>query len=89
LILTTYTFLVAAYASFLENKTGSFSIGKQFDAVVWNQSLLSTSQETILDTGVLSTIVDGKAVWGKLYRSAESNPEAFRRDSSKVWSYSG
>ncbi|GHJ88849.1 hypothetical protein NliqN6_5251 [Naganishia liquefaciens] len=78
----------AAYASFLENKTGSFSVGKQFDAVVWSQSLISTPQDTILDTRVLSTIIDGKAVWGKLFQSAQSNPQAFRRDPSRVWSYS-
>lgn len=79
--------IAAAYASFLDKKTGSFSIGKQFDAVVWDQHLLHIPQEKILDTKVLSTIIDGKVAWGTLYRNAEHNAESYRRDPSKTWTY--
>ncbi|KAI5451613.1 hypothetical protein NCC49_001594 [Naganishia albida] len=77
----------AAYASFLEQTTGSFSIGKQFDAVIWDQNLLSIPQKRILDTKVLSTIIDGKVAYGKLYRNAEQDPASYRRNPNKVWTY--
>lgn len=66
----------------MEEQTGSFSVGKQFDAVVWDQNILTVPQEDILDTKVLSTIVDGKAAWGKLFGNSPSQRRANDRDYS-------
>ncbi|KAJ9122933.1 hypothetical protein QFC24_003971 [Naganishia onofrii] len=74
--------IFAAYASFMEEQTGSFSVGKQFDAVVWDQNILTVPQEDILDTKVLSTIVDGKAAWGKLFGNSPRQRRANDRDYS-------
>ncbi|KAJ9119110.1 hypothetical protein QFC22_003601 [Naganishia vaughanmartiniae] len=72
--------IYAAYASFMEKQTGSFSIGKQFDAVVWDQNILNVPQEDILRTKVLSTIIDGKAAWGRLFGNGPHPRQANTRE---------
>ena len=57
----------AAYASFQENTTGSFRVGKKFDAVVWDKDIMRVEPATsVLQAKVKATIVDGKAVYGSL-----------------------
>ncbi|KAK8846587.1 hypothetical protein IAR55_005673 [Kwoniella newhampshirensis] len=54
----------AAYASFSENITGSLTIGKRFDAVIWDDDLLTVPEDEMLEVKVKAVIVDGKLVWG-------------------------
>ena len=65
---TTYRkFYSAAYASFQENVTGSFMVGKRFDAVVWDRDIMRIEPPTaVLEAKVLATIVDGKVIYGSL-----------------------
>jgi predicted amidohydrolase YtcJ len=56
---------VAAYASF-SNSTGSLTLGKRFDAVVWDDDLLTVPQEEMLEVRVKATIIDGTLVWGEI-----------------------
>ncbi|KAJ9103233.1 hypothetical protein QFC21_002656 [Naganishia friedmannii] len=74
--------IYAAYASFMENETGSFRKGKQFDAVVWNQNILGVPREDILKTKVLSTVIDGKAAWGTLFGNGPVQRRANAQDTS-------
>ncbi|MDH7604301.1 MAG: amidohydrolase [Melioribacter sp.] len=60
--LKSYT-INGAYASFQENLIGSISIGKLADIVVLSNDLLNCSDEEILSTKVLYTIVDGKILY--------------------------
>jgi len=55
----------AAYASF-SNTTGSLTPGKRFDAVIWDDDLLTVPQEEMLEVRVKGTIIDGRLVWGSL-----------------------
>jgi predicted amidohydrolase YtcJ len=55
----------AAYASF-SNITGSLTPGKRFDAVIWDDDLLTVPQEEILEMRAKGTIIDGRLVWGRL-----------------------
>jgi predicted amidohydrolase YtcJ len=55
----------AAYASF-SNMTGSLAPGKQFDAVVWDDDLLTAPIEEILEITAKATIIDGQVVSGRL-----------------------
>jgi predicted amidohydrolase YtcJ len=57
--LKSYT-LSCAYSAFEENVKGSLEIGKFGDLVILNKDLISCSDEEILDTEVLYTIVGGK-----------------------------
>nr|ODN86000.1 amidohydrolase [Cryptococcus depauperatus CBS 7841] len=56
-----------AYASFSEDRVGSLTPGKKFDAVLWNGDLLSVLDDEILNVEVKAVIVDGKLVYGSLY----------------------
>lgn len=55
----------AAYASF-STMTGSLEKGKRFDAVVWDDDLMTAPQGELLDVRVKTTIVDGQIVFGQL-----------------------
>jgi hypothetical protein len=60
-------FYPAAYASFQENVTGSFKVGKKFDAVIWDRDIMRLEPPTaVLEAKVLATIVDGKVIYGSL-----------------------
>ncbi|KAG7566902.1 hypothetical protein FFLO_01403 [Filobasidium floriforme] len=57
----------AAYASFQENITGSFKVGKKFDAVIWDRDIMRVAPATeVLHAKVSATIVDGRPVYGSL-----------------------
>lgn len=58
--------LPAAYAAFQENITGSIEAGKKADLVVWSQDFMSAGVESILDSKVLASLVDGILIYGKL-----------------------
>jgi len=49
-----------AFAAFEENQKGSLEVGKYADIVILSNDLLSCSEEAILETKVLYTIVDGE-----------------------------
>jgi predicted amidohydrolase YtcJ len=59
------THTAAAYASF-SNKRGSLTPGKRFDAVVWDDDLLTAPIEEILEIAAKATIIDGQVVSGRL-----------------------
>ena len=55
--------LDAAYAGFMEDEVGSIEPGKRADWVVMSQDPMSVPPEQILDTEVVATYVDGRAVY--------------------------
>lgn len=55
-----------AYASFTEDILGSIEIGKRADFTIFSQDIMTVPASTILDTQVVATVIDGKAVYGKL-----------------------
>jgi len=55
-----------AYSSFSESEKGSLSVGKLADIVVLSNDLVEVSDDKILDTKVLYTIVGGKVVYKQL-----------------------
>jgi predicted amidohydrolase YtcJ len=58
---------IAAYASFQENITGSFKVGKKFDAVIWDRDIMQIEPATeVLYAKVSATIVGGRPVYGSL-----------------------
>lgn len=50
----------------MNNDTGSLTIGKRFDAVIWDDDLFTVVQDEILDTKVRATFVDGQLAHGEL-----------------------
>ncbi len=54
----------SAYATFEETVKGTLEIGKYADMVVLSQDIFNADPETLPDTRVLKTIVDGKIVYG-------------------------
>jgi predicted amidohydrolase YtcJ len=50
----------------LTNPTGSLTPGKRFDAVVWDDDLLTAPIEEILEIAAKATIIDGQVVSGRL-----------------------
>lgn len=56
----------AAKANFLENETGSLQKGKRADLVILDTDLMTATENKILATNILATMVDGKLVFGKL-----------------------
>jgi predicted amidohydrolase YtcJ len=52
-----------AYAAFEEDIKGTLSVGKLADIVVLSQDILKCSDDKILDTKVLYTIIGGKVVY--------------------------
>ncbi|ODN88487.1 amidohydrolase [Cryptococcus wingfieldii CBS 7118] len=55
-----------AFASFSEDRIGSLTEGKRFDAVVWDRDLLTVPEDEILDAKVKAVIVDGQLVYGSI-----------------------
>ncbi|KAG7090871.1 hypothetical protein E1B28_009952 [Marasmius oreades] len=53
-----------AWASFTEKYLGSLEPGKRADFVVLSQDIMAVPVNEILDTKVLATVIDGKAVYG-------------------------
>ena len=54
--------LHAAYAAFREHEIGSITPGKRADWVVLSHDLLSIPEDTLLDTEVVATYLDGRCV---------------------------
>lgn len=50
----------------MSNDTGSLTIGKRFDAVIWDDDLFTVVEEEILDTRVQATIIDGQLAFGSM-----------------------
>lgn len=57
--------LIAAYAG-LSNLTGSLTPGKRFDAVIWDDDLMTVPVGEMLDVRVKATIMEGQIVYGQL-----------------------
>lgn len=55
-----------AFASFTEDILGSLERGKRADLTILSQDIMTTPADTILDTRVLATVIDGKAMFGRL-----------------------
>lgn len=58
--------LDAAYASFSESDIGSLTPGKRADFVVFDTNIMTVPAPRILQTKVITTVVDGRPVYGKL-----------------------
>jgi len=54
-----------AFAAFEEDQKGSLEIGKLADIVILSNDLLTCSEEEILETEIMYTIVDGKVKYEK------------------------
>jgi predicted amidohydrolase YtcJ len=52
-----------AYAAFMENESGSLTVGKYGDFVVLDQDILMAAPEAILATHVVMTVLGGKTVY--------------------------
>ena len=57
--------LDAAYGSFAEAEKGSIEVGKLADLVVLSQDILAVSDDALMKTEVVATIVDGKLLYEK------------------------
>lgn len=60
--LKSYT-LDAAYGAFEEDIKGSISAGKLADFTIYNQDIMTVSEDEILNTSIIMTIFDGKIVY--------------------------
>jgi predicted amidohydrolase YtcJ len=60
--LKSYT-LDAAYGSFQENVKGSITVGKLADFTIFSQDIMKVTDEKLLSTEVMMTIVDGKILY--------------------------
>lgn len=56
-----------AFASFTEDILGSLERGKRADLTILSQDIMTTPADTILDTRVLATVIDGKTIFGRLW----------------------
>jgi predicted amidohydrolase YtcJ len=72
----------AAYAMKQDKTTGSLEVGKRADLVVLDRDILSVDPETIEDTKVLATYLDGRLVYSA---SPGSNAEDDDEDAGKWW----
>jgi len=57
--------LSPAYAAFEEEKKGSLEAGKLADLAVLSQDIMTISEQEILNTEVVMTILDGKVIYSK------------------------
>lgn len=55
----------AAFASY-SNDTGSLTPGKRFDAVIWDDNLLTVPDNEILEVRAKATIIDGRLAHGEV-----------------------
>jgi predicted amidohydrolase YtcJ len=55
----------AAYAGY-SNTTGSLTPGKRFDAVIWDDDLMTVDQGEMLEVKVKATLLDGQLVFGSV-----------------------
>lgn len=55
-----------AYASFTEDTLGSLERRKRADFTILSQDIMIIPANTILDTRVVATVIDGKAKYGRL-----------------------
>jgi len=55
-----------AYASFTEGTLGSLEPKKRADFTILSQDIMTIPANTILDTKVVATVIDGKAIYGHL-----------------------
>jgi predicted amidohydrolase YtcJ len=53
----------AAYAAFQEDLLGSLEVGKKADFVILDQDIMSIPKESILNTKIVATYINGKAVY--------------------------
>lgn len=53
-----------AYAAFMENESGSLTVGKYADFVVLDRDMMTVAPEEILGTRVLMTVLGGRTVYG-------------------------
>ncbi len=72
----------AAYAMKQDTTTGSLEVGKRADLVVLDRDILSVDPETIEDTKVLATYLDGRLVYSA---SPGSKAEDDDEDAGKWW----
>lgn len=59
--------MTAAFAAY-SNNTGSLTPGMRFDAVVWDDDLMTVDQGEMLDVQVKATFLDGQLVFGGIGR---------------------
>jgi len=52
-----------AYASFMENESGTLTAGKYADFVVLDRDIMTVAPEEILKTGVVMTVLGGRVVY--------------------------
>ncbi len=57
--------LGAAYSAFQEQQLGSISAGKFADFVVLSKNIMTVPEKEILDTEVLATYINGKAIYSR------------------------
>lgn len=50
----------------MSNLAGSLTVGKRFDAVIWDDDLLRVPVGEMLEVQVKATIMDGQIVYGQL-----------------------
>jgi predicted amidohydrolase YtcJ len=72
----------AAFTMKQDKTTGSLEVGKRADLVVLDRDVLSVDPETIEDTKVLATYLDGRLVYSA---SPGSNAEEDDEDAGKWW----
>ena len=66
-----------AYAAFEDHVKGSVTPGKYADFVILSQDLTTVSEEKILDTRVLYTIVGGKIEYSGFHKSHQNSRSGF------------
>jgi len=62
MMLAAYT-INAAYATFRERESGSLKVGKQADLIVVDRDLFSVPAQSLSESRVLLTLLDGREVW--------------------------
>lgn len=55
-----------AYSSFTEDILGSIEAGKRADFTIFSRDIMTIPVDSILNTQVVATVIDGKTVYGTL-----------------------